>query len=232
MRNAFKKLTAVFSAFAILIICVSFGGATEVKRYFGDVDNDGTVSADDARTALLCALGISGGEIYGEDYNCADIDRDGTVTIADARLILRTSCELVSPVLMDVTEFDPHEKDFIKLVNAERCKSVDLNTLIFSDELCKAAQKASKDFCENTGTAFVGSDGGYYYKLLSDSGIKFTFADKIITESGSGYTGAFNKMLNNTQSRKALLSGNFNKIGVGGYSSDGRTFYWCVFLIK
>ncbi len=232
MRDALRKTIAVFSAVAIFIICVSLGSATEVKRYYGDVDDDGTVSASDARTALLCAVNLEGGELSGSDYDCADIDRDGTVTIADARLILRTSCELISPVVMDVTEFDPHEKDFIKLVNTERCKTVDLNTLAYSETLCKAAQKAAEDFCERTGTAFINSDGSYYFKLLSAEGIKFSSADKIIIESGSGYTGAFNKMMDNAQSKKALLSGNFNKMGVGGYSSDGRTFYWCVFLVN
>ena len=57
-------------------------------RKFGDIDDDGKVTTEDARTALRHALGmelikVSDGQVY------ADVDFDGDINTEDARLILR-----------------------------------------------------------------------------------------------------------------------------------------------
>lgn len=57
-------------------------------RKFGDIDDDGKVTTEDARTALRHALGLeliknSDGQVY------ADVDFDGDINTEDARLILR-----------------------------------------------------------------------------------------------------------------------------------------------
>lgn len=60
----------------------------------GDVDNDGKVSAADARLALRCSVGL---EKYGESskqFSACDADSDGKVTASDARKILRFSVGL------------------------------------------------------------------------------------------------------------------------------------------
>ena len=66
------------------------------KRIFGDVDDDGAVTAADARIALrhaveLDMLASSTDRIY------ADVDFDGVITAADARIILRTAVDLEAP---------------------------------------------------------------------------------------------------------------------------------------
>lgn len=62
-------------------------------RWFGDVDDDGDVSAADARAALRHAVGV---ELIASsnDLIYTDMDFDGDITAADARMILRTAVGL------------------------------------------------------------------------------------------------------------------------------------------
>lgn len=58
----------------------------------GDIDGDGKVTAEDARTALRAAVGLE--NLTAEQKKAADIDGDGKITSADAREILRESVGL------------------------------------------------------------------------------------------------------------------------------------------
>ena len=58
----------------------------------GDVDGDGDITTDDARTALRYAAGLI--ELNDIQKFSADIDGNGTVTTAEARRILRASTGL------------------------------------------------------------------------------------------------------------------------------------------
>ncbi|MBE6717305.1 MAG: hypothetical protein E7573_10340 [Ruminococcaceae bacterium] len=62
-------------------------------RYFGDIDNDGTVDSSDARSALRYSVGL---EEYKEQESLiyGDVDFDGVIASSDARHILRTSVNL------------------------------------------------------------------------------------------------------------------------------------------
>ena len=65
----------------------------------GDVDNDGEITAADARLALRHCLDDDTGVLKGRDFLAADADMDNVLTAADARLILR--------VAIDLEQFDP-----------------------------------------------------------------------------------------------------------------------------
>lgn len=58
----------------------------------GDVDNDGTINAGDARLALRSAAGLE--VLTAAESYAADFDNDGKVTAIDARHILRVSAGL------------------------------------------------------------------------------------------------------------------------------------------
>ena len=65
-------------------------------RLPGDVDNDGRITAADARLALRRAVDL---ETYAEgtpDFIACDIDKDGKATAGDARIILRIAVDLES----------------------------------------------------------------------------------------------------------------------------------------
>ena len=58
----------------------------------GDVNGDGKVGADDARTALRAAVGLE--TLDEKQKKAADVDGDGEITVADAREILRKATGL------------------------------------------------------------------------------------------------------------------------------------------
>ncbi len=65
-------------------------------RYFGDINDDGRVTTNDARAALRHAIGLDL-IVSSDDQIFADVDFDGNITTADARLILRMAIGLDSP---------------------------------------------------------------------------------------------------------------------------------------
>lgn len=79
----------------------------EYRRLRGDLDEDGTISAADARLSLRAAVGIE--DLSEVQKLVGDVDGDFRLTAADARLILRVAVELET--------FDPativvHASDF------------------------------------------------------------------------------------------------------------------------
>lgn len=60
--------------------------------YKGDVNNDGVVTAEDARMILRHSAGLE--KLYLDEYLRADFNGDDTVTAEDARLVLRKSAGL------------------------------------------------------------------------------------------------------------------------------------------
>ena len=52
MRKSLKALLAILIVAAVLSVSVIPNGAIEIKRFYGDVDNDGYVTTNDARTRL------------------------------------------------------------------------------------------------------------------------------------------------------------------------------------
>ena len=234
MKKTFSKISAAMLSVILMLLSVSPAGALKLKRYYGDIDYDGFVSTTDARAALVYALEIAGGELYGDDVECADVDRTGEVTVADALIILRMAIGTVEKKYMENYNFTPHAKEFVSEVNKLRSKVVypELRELTYSSVLSKAADEAAREFVEDTGTALYKLDGKYYYKLLDEYGVSYSSADKIIIQAGSSYMDALSKMKSDSQSNKALMNSNFTKMGVGAYTDDGRTFYWCVLLVK
>jgi hypothetical protein len=60
----------------------------------GDVDDDGAVTAADARRTLRAAVSLEPIEKGGKAFICADMDEDGSITASDARTILRIAVGL------------------------------------------------------------------------------------------------------------------------------------------
>ncbi len=97
-------LTCAYSAFALDVAtdeALADDGAYKYK--IGDVDNDGAVTANDARTILRYAVYLYDWDdvaalcYNSKNYNyklAADVDYDGFVSSADARLALRASVGL------------------------------------------------------------------------------------------------------------------------------------------
>ena len=65
-----------------------------VAHKLGDVNNDGRVSAADARLALRQAVGLENYAADSAEFKAADVDANGKVTAYDARMILRCAVGL------------------------------------------------------------------------------------------------------------------------------------------
>lgn len=233
MNKAIKVMLAALVVVALVCASVVPYGAIEIKRYYGDVDNDGYVTTMDARIVLMIVAGIYGKTLAGVDFAAADIDNDGRITTNDARSVLKTAAGQLSENFMTGYEFSENHEAFVKIINDYRFekdhKSVKLT---LSNELCEVARIAAQEYALKTGSAFVREDGSLYNTLLDEKGINYTYLDKIVIYSGFGYVEAAEEMLNDMQGEKMLSSSNFSKIGVGAYSTDNRTFYWCVFVMR
>ena len=233
MSRKIKIITTAIVIIAMIWLCAMPFGAIEIKRYYGDVNNDGYITTEDARIVLMVAAGIYETELFGLDFEAADLNDDNRIQTDDARLVLKTAAGQLEKVYMDAYEFSEQPEEFVEIINDSRFKA-DRKAIRFtlSEELCEAARLAAQEYVLNTGSALVRANGSYYYTILDEKGIEYTCADKMIVEASFGYRQAAQKLLSDSQSKKSILSDNFRNIGVGAYSTDGRTFYWCVIVTK
>ncbi len=229
MKKAFKIIVIAVVITSIIVLSSVPFGAIEIKRYYGDVNNDNYVTTQDVIIALSVAAGIYDDDLTGMDFEATDMDGDNDISTNDARLILKTAAGQKAKKYMEGYEFDENADLFLKKVNEARIEE-ELPTLKLSSKLCSLARSAAKEYATKTGTAFAREDGSYYYTLLDENEVSYTIADKIIIPASFGYKEAFDEVIKVPQSQKALLSRNFKKFGIGAYSKDGHTFYWCIFL--
>ncbi len=232
-----RKAIAIVAVLVTVAIAASYfmlpTGAIEIKRYYGDVDNDGYVTTIDARIVLMSVAGIYEKTLVGLDYESADLDDDGKITTVDARLVLQTAAGQLEEKFMVGYEFTENHQDFTELINDYRFEKDHRSVkLTLNNDLCEVARLAAQEYALKTGSAFLREDGSYFYKLLDEKGIEYTIADKVVIHSGFSYQVAFDDMLADIQAEKLLTGNNFSKIGIGAYSTDNRTFYWCVFVTR
>ena len=89
MKNAKKFFYTALLSLILILSCLLFWADAAIR---GDVNADGTVSADDARLVLRCAVEL---EVLSDaQKTVADIDGNGKITASDARIILRTAVGL------------------------------------------------------------------------------------------------------------------------------------------
>ena len=77
----------------------TYGPATRTIRtyWYGDVDGDHEVTAEDARLALRASVGLEQYDADSRAFCCADYTCDKTITPEDARMILRAAVKLENP---------------------------------------------------------------------------------------------------------------------------------------
>lgn len=85
-----KKLTNIFLIFILTVLTVVSASAKTVL--YGDLNDDGRITASDARTVLRASAGLE--FLNGEQQIAADVDTDGKVNASDARIILRCAAGL------------------------------------------------------------------------------------------------------------------------------------------
>lgn len=229
MKKALKISVIAVVITAIIVLTAMPFGAIEIKRYYGDINNDANVTTQDVIIALSVATGIYQDDLTSMDFEASDMDGDNSITTNDARIILKTAAGQEFKRQMEGYEFSENPDLFLKKVNEMRVDE-GASSLKLSKDLCNIAREAAEEYATKTGTAFAREDGSYYYSLLDEKGVSYTIADKMIIPASFGYKETFDELVKVQQSKKALCSKNFKKFGIGAYTKDGHTFYWCIFL--
>lgn len=101
----------LFSLILCLLLCAQMTisvGAVTGGYYRGDIDENGRVSAGDARLILRIAAKLES-NVSERRRMIAEMDDDGRVTAADARLALRIAALLDSAIW--ISEYDEREDD-------------------------------------------------------------------------------------------------------------------------
>ena len=86
-----KTIRVALSAILVTVLvtaCILPMTALEIRRWYGDIDNNGDVDIADARAALIAAVGI-GAELEDMDFVAADVNFDDIITTDDACIILK-----------------------------------------------------------------------------------------------------------------------------------------------
>ena len=86
-----KNIFRIISLIIALILVIPLN-ASAYSYLGGDVDNDGTITASDARFVLRTSVGLE--KVNQTQALIADVDFDNMITASDARLILRMSVGL------------------------------------------------------------------------------------------------------------------------------------------
>ncbi len=102
-----KKILSIFLATVMMASSVVMAFAKPVKK--GDTNNDGNVSAADARNILLVVAGKK--TIQDGDKIYYDVNNSGFITAVDARKVLRMVAGLEDEIVIDVPGDDKPEAD-------------------------------------------------------------------------------------------------------------------------
>ena len=204
MKKAFKISVIAIVITAIIVLTAMPLGAIEIKRYYGDINNDANVTTQDVIIALSVATGIYKDDLTSMDFEATDMDGDNSITTMDARLILKTAAGQEFKKQMEGYEFSENPDLFLKKVNEMRVNE-GVSSLKLSKNLCNIAREAAEEYATKTGTAFTREDGSYYYSLLDESGVSYTIADKMIIPASFGYKETFDELVKVQQSKKALI---------------------------
>ncbi len=103
-----KKLFASFLAILLLIAaCLPGIPASAASKRLGDIDNDGWITAADARLCLRFAVGMQGLDYYSQ--LACDLNGDWLVSASEAREILRFAVGYPSDILQHPALMPPNE---------------------------------------------------------------------------------------------------------------------------
>ena len=152
---------------------------TASANAMGDLNDDGAVTAEDARTALRIAVGLEKAAVGSPVFAAADVDENGAVTAADARLILRAAVGLET--LSKTPDEKPEDKPAPPAGEKPTPREIYLRANAFTVEI-------TSEIDEGMGLGsgfFVSADG----KLLTNYHVIQNSKDLTVTDAnGTEYT--------------------------------------------
>lgn len=106
MKKQSIRLLSLIFAVIFTILSLSFSVSAKTM-FLGDSDGNMIISANDARFALRCSVGLE--KISALQAITLDTDNNGSITAADARIILRTSVGLEAKKTIEIPENEPEQ---------------------------------------------------------------------------------------------------------------------------
>ena len=133
------------------------------NHLMGDYDNDGEITAEDARMALRVSVRLED-RLSKEQMFLMDVDRDQMITPADARTILRMSVKLEKTVELKVTDSSEIDNDHYTVSFNLNYKGAEVQT----QKVLKNEKAERPDDPERENYAFMGWYTSTDYKTLFD----------------------------------------------------------------
>jgi len=122
------------------------------------------------------------------------------------------------------------EQQMLSLINQTR-NSAGLPSLQVCSRTTAAARAKSRDMAQNNYFSHTSPTYGRFTGLLNHYGSSYrTAAENIAWNTSGSASAAHNSFMGSPGHRRNILGGNFNFVGVGVYSSGGRTYYTQLFV--
>jgi hypothetical protein len=87
MKKTFKVLVIAVVITAIIVLTTMPFGAIEIKRYYGDINNDGLLDVRDV--TQIARFGVGKRQFTEEENLAADVNLDKTVDVRDITQLCR-----------------------------------------------------------------------------------------------------------------------------------------------
>jgi uncharacterized YkwD family protein/spore coat assembly protein SafA len=123
------------------------------------------------------------------------------------------------------------ENEVIRLVNVERAK-YGLSALKQNWELCRVARYKSQDMIKNNYFAHQSPVYGSAFTMMTNFGIKYTAAAENIAYGQKSAQAVVNAWMSSEGHRSNILSGSYDRIGVGAAKASNGTLYWTQLFIR
>ncbi|MDR1628885.1 MAG: CAP domain-containing protein [Oscillospiraceae bacterium] len=230
----FSKHTLTALLMSVLLL---FSGIQAFAFLWGDIDQNGALTAADARLALRASANLEA--LDETQKELCDVDRDNKITAADARMILRVSAGLEKEDTSGTdtnTETPPpqgddavraYEKAVVALTNNYR-RANGLSDLKENTKLSQVARTKSQDMLEKGYFAHESPTYGTPFAMMKQFGITYRSAGENIAKGYQTPEEVVNGWWNSPGHRQNMLNASFTEIGVG-YVANGR--YWTQMFI-
>ncbi len=122
------------------------------------------------------------------------------------------------------------EQQMLSLINQAR-NNAGLPSLQVCSRTTTAARAKSRDMAQNNYFSHTSPTYGRFTVLLNHYGVSYrTAAENIAWNTSGSANTAHNSFMGSPGHRRNILGGNFNYVGVGVYSSGGRTYFTQLFV--
>lgn len=205
----------------------------------GDVDDDGSITVQDACWILETYAKISAGiptDVPSDLKSTADVDGDGVISVQDAVMVLQYYAKQAAGLTVNWNILQQSEAEktawfrsqkVLEYVNQYRTEN-GLSTLSYNETLYQAATVRAKELKQSF--SHSRPNGKSAFSILDEMDIFYMSAGENIAAGFNTPKSAFTAWINSTGHRANILGG-YTSAAVGVYIAPDETCYWCLMLI-